>query len=209
MRGKQPQAAQRVTALGRPSAIERGGGAGQFISRGGAQPQNVFGQGQALGAIPLANARSIQQPSLLPPRPQVSPVQSTLGQRRPRHLAQNQGQGNQEMPPQANRQAWGQLKKQDAAELSVYLAEIEAQMIDADIPPGIVTQIRTRLEAFVADPAAGEEIALTPEEVTGLENAIMNLNTGNGTGNGAEEPSFGKVAAVVALFGLVTVAVTG
>lgn len=115
------------------------------------------------------------------------------------------------MPAQASesayrRQAWGQLKKQDAAELAEYLAEIERRMEDANIPVGIVRQIREKLEAFaIGSEPESAEIGLSETEAAALDVAIMNLETVESS----SAPSFATAAAVVAGIGILTVLVVG
>ncbi len=202
LRGGQQQhqgGSPRVTSLGRPSAIERGGAPGQFIPRG-YQTQPFGGTQQVtLGAVPLANARAVQQPTLAQVTTTPAPGDDTGATPPP------------PVPAQASesvyrRQAWGKLKKQDAAELAEYLAEIEKRMEEANIPVGIVKQIREKLDAFAAgsDPEDAE-ISLSETEAAALDVAIMNLETSEGSA----APSFATAAAVIAGVGLITVIVVG
>ncbi len=199
LRGAQQQGAQRVTSLGRPTAIDRGGAPGQFIPRGyQTQPFGGGNQGVQLGAIPLANARAVRQPTLAQ-APPPQPVQ----------LAQGNGA---EVPPVTTPRpvppgkalAWGMLKKQDAAELAEHLAEIERRMMAADIPAGIVAQIREKLSAFArSDAPEDADIELSETEAESLNVAIMNLESVESE----SKPSFATAAAVIAGVGLIVAAV--
>ncbi len=197
--GQQQQGGSpRVTSLGRPSAIERGGAPGQFIPRG-YQTQPFGGtQPVALGAVHLVNANAVRQPTLA--QPTVTLPEPTNGNGAP--------PVKPPLPEQAvpRAKAWGKLKKQDAAELAEYLAEIEKRMEAANIPVGIVKQIREKLDAFAAgsDPEEAE-ISLSETEAAALDVAIMNLETFEGS----SAPSFATAAAVVAAVGLITVIAVG
>ncbi len=199
LQGGQRQGSPRVTSLGRPSAIERGGAPGQFIPRG-YQTQPFGGTQQVtLGAVPLANARAVQQPTLAQVMTTPVPGDDTRTTPPP------------PVPEQASesvyrRQAWGKLKKQDAAELAEYLAEIEKRMEAVNIPVGIVRQIREKLDAFAAGAdAEGTEIDLSETEAAALDVAIMNLEQVESEG----APSFATAAAVVAGVGILTVLLVG
>ncbi len=198
--GQQRQGSPRVTSLGRPSAIERGGTPGQFIPRGyDTQP---FGGTQrvTLGAVPLANARAVQQPTLAQAQmsQQETPMEPVF-----RDDAEPILPGKERTPRAV---AWGKLKKQDAAELAEYLAEIEKRMVAANVPVGIVRQIREKLDAFATGPdPEGTEIDLSETEAAALDVAIMNLEQVESEAT----PSFATAAAVVAGVGILTVLVVG
>jgi hypothetical protein len=104
------------------------------------------------------------------------------------------------------RRAWGKFRKLDAAEMATYLKQIEERMGAAGIPPGIVEQIRRRLESFVdSNVPDNQEVTLDEHEVVALDNAIMYLEQTEASSS----PNFGAAAAVVAGLGLLAMAVVG
>ncbi len=195
--GQQQQGAPRVTALGRPSAVDRA--PGQFIPKGYQTQPFGGGQGLRLGEIPISNVRAVHQPTLAQVTTAPVPGDDTVAVPPP------------PVPAQATqsvyrRKAWGLLKKKDAAELAEYLAEIEKRMVAADIPVGIVKQIREKLDAFAASNVQeGAEIDLSETEAAALDVAIMNLEQVESKAT----PSFATAAAVVAGVGILTVLVVG
>ena len=197
LRGGQQQGAPRVTALGRPSAVDRA--PGQFIPKGYQTQPFGGGQGVRLGEIKLANASAVQQPTLAQVTTGPAPGDDTGAAPPP------------PVPAQATqsvyrRKAWGLLKKKDAAELAEYLAEIEKRMVAADIPVGIVKQIREKLDAFASSNVQEDaEIDLSETEAAALDVAIMNLEQVESKAT----PSFATAAAVVAGVGILTVLVVG
>lgn len=204
--GQQARGAPRVTSLGRPSAIERGGGVGQFVPAGSVQPFGAA-QGMRLGEIPLANVRAVRQPTIstMLGQPTTTPVGTTPvgnGNGNDVEPAPDDPGTAQAQESDYRRRAWGRLKKRDAAELAEYLAEIEKRMEARGIPPGIVRQIREKLDNFAAQNVPEEaEIELSDMEAGALDVAIMNLEQVEGE-TGA--PSFGTAAGVLAVLGLIT-----
>lgn len=203
---QQPQGASRVLSLGRPSAIERGGGPGQFVPSGyKVQP---FGaqQGIRLGEIPVANAPAVRQPTL--GQATTTPIGTEPA---PPPLPSNGNNGGAFLPTQAaqsayRRRAWGRLKKRDASELAEYLAEIENRMDAANIPAGIVRQIREKLDTFAASAEPEEaEIEISDTEAAALDVAILNLEQVEQN----QTPSFATTAAVVAGLGIIVALAVG
>ncbi len=79
-------------------------------------------------------------------------------------------------------------------------------MEELNIPPGIVKQIRLRLESFAASNVGPEaEVGVTEEEAAQLNAAIFSLEEAEAD----QPPSFATAAAVVAGLGLVSVLVLG
>ncbi len=206
--GQQHQGAPRVTSLGRPSAIGRG--MGQFVPTSYQVQPFGAAQGMRLGEIPLANAHVVRQPSISTMLGQqtTTPVGTRPAPGTPNGNEDDIRDRDTRVRPQTReslyrRRAWGRLKKRDAAELAEYLAEIEKRMEARGLPPGVVRQIRSRLEDFAAQNIPEDaEIELSDMEAASLDVAIMNLEQVEGD---AGAPSFATAAGVIAALGLITV----
>lgn len=105
-------------------------------------------------------------PPVAPVRPRVGPPEDRpRPPRRPR-IKYRPGEAR----------AWGRLKRAEAAELSAYLDQAVAEMEAQGIPPGIVAQIKERVDAFLASaPPATAEVALTPEEINMLDATLQDV----------------------------------
>jgi hypothetical protein len=201
---RQPQVAAR-SMTGRPNSFQIGSSGARFIPTGaqkGFQPMPMGGG--TLGQIRLVNRLQPQRPSSLG---QVVMRSDRTTGRLPEEAIDpskiTEGQVQQSI---YRRKAWGRFKKLDAAEMAAYLKNIEERMYKRGIPPGIVEQIRRRLEEFVDSAVPDtQELTLSEQEVVALDNSIMYLEQEEAEAT----PILGTAAVVVAGLGILALAIVG
>lgn len=137
----------------------------------------VFARQPFLGALPQLS-RSSSQPTQLQPTAQPQAFRPQMAQPQRGSATPVDGGGK---PPDGDkpgrRLAWGRMKKLEAHELSVYLTEIADRMRKAGIPPGIVTQIKDKLDTFVTTAPPAGEVEISEAEAQALNEAILDLET--------------------------------
>lgn len=166
-------------------------GNGAFFGRGSSafQPasEGLSIRGRSTAEHAGAKARFLGQPNQFDPRASSPPSADKTS-----------GGGyrlTDEPVKEVRQRAWGRIKKMEAAELAAYLSAIERRMWELDLPPGIIPQIRQKLENFSTSQASDEtEIELTQEEGVALDGAILLLES--------KEQSASFVAAAVAIAGV-------
>lgn len=151
---------------------------------------SIFGNGKGFtpmnasmghpGRIQVVGGVFARQPFLgqLPPSsrssPQVSHPQMAQPKPQPQKGSAAQVQDGTEEKP-GRRLAWGRMKKLEAQELSMYLAEIADCMRKAGIPAGILAQIKDKLDTFVKTAPPAGEVEISETETQALNEAIFEL----------------------------------
>lgn len=146
----------------------------------GFQPMPKAEMGQAPGRIQVVGGVFARQPFLgqLPPVQRPSPqVQMATPQTDSKQTQRGSAVPVEDGGKPGRRLAWGRMKKLEAQELSVYLAEIVDRMKAAGIPAGIVAQIKDKLDTFVKTAPAAGEVEISEVETQALSEAILELET--------------------------------
>lgn len=154
--------------------VDRSSG-GRFVPAGGAQ---LAGHALRLGPVRVGNLGQFSAP----PSYGVPEAEETA-QPPAQDFVPDVVRGEAAPDVRAPRgRAWGLLKKQDAAELAAYLKEVEAGMVAQQVPPGIVREIRRKVDQFLATAPENAELEIPEAQLEELDVVIAQYEEVEGQG---------------------------